>query len=87
MFIYNNKRKYIENVVNFFNNLKGYMTIDELNMLFECVNDNIDIKLTDEDYNICNEFIEIDDYISICQYFENIINKKQIDYDNQIINI
>ncbi len=87
MFINNNQKKYVEIVVNFFNNLKGYMSIDELNMLFECVNNNMDIKLNDKDCEICNEFIEMDDFIPICHYFENIIKKKQFDYDSQKINI
>lgn len=53
------KANYFKNVCNFLNNIKGYITKEEIEFLLECIG-NKEYHITDENVNELSDLVECD---------------------------
>ena len=74
---------YVETVCNFLNNLKGYITIDELVILvnygFDGMLNRTDIekRITIDDLQRASDFVEEDDHFELFKLVMGLVNKIQ----------
>lgn len=68
----------MEVVVNHYNNLKGTISHEELQTLYNCIYPDSKIKLTKEDWAICSIDVESNNSDKICDYLEKVNNRIDI---------
>lgn len=71
-------KNYIEIIVNHYHNLKGSMSLEELQTVYSCIYPNSNTKLNKEDWAICNVNVENNNFQQVCEYLEKVNNRIDI---------